>query len=547
MKLQLQQLEDAAYNLLKFAATKIPQPVYEKIKTAYLSETNPGGKSVLHSILNNIADSVRLDASICQDIGVPTFTLVLPSNVQVEGNIHSVLEEASRQATADVPLRKNTIEPFTQDNKNDNTGWKAPIFHLKYDPTLSQAKLRGELKGFGGEIKSTVDWVFTSTRSMENAVLAYVLNSVILSKGEACIPSFLGVGVGGYGSDAVYMAKDSVFRSITSEGNADPFLSKLEDRIFRVLNSTGLGPMGKGGDTTTFGVYVERMGTHTACSPVAVAHQCWASRASEAILTPDGIKYITPHVEKSDIAGISELLSKEISVSAGGKGKTYYFDTPISQEDIRKLQIGDMVYLTGTICTSRDGAHRRMVSFLQEGRQEEIPEDIRDNKILYHSGPVTAKENDEWIVTAAGPTTSSRFTKDGAVLVEKGLVNVFIGKGTLGYEAVNAMRDKAVYLNAVGGCAVCYGQCIGRTDVHWIDLGPPEAMWIMKMKNFGPLVVSIDAHGNSLSDIVMEKVCERALEIYKEEGLNPDERYAQRPITMAGMSLNEVIDHLKKN
>jgi tartrate dehydratase beta subunit/fumarate hydratase class I family protein len=112
----------------------------------------------------------------------------------------------------------------------------------------------------------------------------------------------------------------------------------------------------------------------------------------------------------------------------------------------------------------------------------------------------------------------------------------------MGAPVVNALTGKGVFLTAVGGCAVMYRKMIQSADVKWLDLGYPEAVWIFRVKQFGPLVVSIDAAGQSVSPNVMQTVYENALNIYAEEGLDPKKRYIQYPQTFAGLSLEEITE-----
>lgn len=543
-------ISEVSYNLLVRAATKYPINFLEKLLSSLRNEVNQSSKSVIVSIIQNIMDAVEETAPICQDTGVPTFHIYLTPSISIKGDIKAAINEATIRATEEIPLRKNVIEPFTFNNSGNNTGWGVPFVYFYFSPTPGAMRIRAELKGFGGEIKSTADWIFTSTEDMQDAVLAYVLNNVLLSKGENCTPGFLGVGVGGYISEAMLNAKNAAFRELTLKNSKkvsdvhDNSLRRFEKRIFRSINRLGLGPMGYGGKTTTMGVYLERRGTQTALASVAVSQQCWAARGSEALVKENQVKYTTRHLEKEEVPVLRQKLSKNISRSAN-EGEVYELNTPIKIEDIIKLHIGDIIYLNGIICTCRDRAHRRMVDHIKEGKREKIPQEILDNGVIYHCGPVIAKENNHWCIKAAGPTSSSRFTNDSASLVQQGLIKVAIGKGSMGVNMVNALKGKGVYLKAVGGCAVIYQKMITQTDVKWLDLGYPEAIWILHVNRFGPLIVGIDSKGNSLTENVMEQVYENALKIYCEEGLDPHERYIQYPQTFAGLSLSEVIEMSK--
>ena len=132
--------------------------------------------------------------------------------------------------------------------------------------------------------------------------------------------------------------------------------------------------MGGGGQTTTLGVYLERRGTHTGVAPVSVSQQCWASRASEALIENGQVTYITPHVEKKEVPALRAELQQELAKSES-KGIVHELTTPVSAEDLLKLRVGDVVYLNGIICTARDRAHRRMVEHIKQGKRQEIPEE----------------------------------------------------------------------------------------------------------------------------------------------------------------------------
>lgn len=540
---------EVATHLLAEAATKYPRNYFEKVIGSFEREEKVSSKIVMASIIENILYGTEGSQCLCQDTGIPTFHVYFNPSVSVKGDIAAALTQATIKATSEIPLRQNVVEPFSYKNSGNNTGWGVPFIHFHYNPYSGPMKIRAELKGFGGEIKSSFDWIFNSTRNMESAVLAYVLNSVLLSKGEACVPSFLGIAIGGYGADAVINAKSAIFRKLSekvtggSTHSYDESISDFEKRIFRCVNRLGLGPMGIGGNATTLEVYVERRGSHTAVTPVAVAHQCWASRGSEALIFENKVDYITPHVEAADVPRWKEKIFGILSGSRGGR--VYELNTPVHPSDLKKLHVGDVVYLTGKICTSRDAAHMRMVENLKSGKKEEIPEEIRRNKVIYHCGPVIEKGGEQWCVNAAGPTTSSRFTNDGAFLVENDIVNLVIGKGTMGKEMIEVLKGRGVYLNATGGCAVTYQKKIMKTDVRWLDLGFPEAVWVFDVDRFGPLIVSIDSKGDSLTRSIMDEAYENARGIYREEGLNPTERYVQYPLTFGGLSLEEVIEQCK--
>lgn len=191
--------------------------------------------------------------------------------------------------------------------------------------------------------------------------------------------------------------------------------------------------------------------------------------------------------------------------------------TPISEEDLKDIKIGDIVYLTGSLTTCRDVAHRRLV----EGHRE-LPVDVRNNAI-FHAGPIIRPlENDKFEMVSVGPTTSMRMEKFEKEFVEQTGVKVIIGKGGMGPNTEYACKNyKAIHCVFPAGNAV-----VAATEVEeivkaeWRDLGMPETLWNCRVKEFGPLIVSIDSHGNNLFEknkIIFNERKDKALEdIYKE-------------------------------
>lgn len=184
---------------------------------------------------------------------------------------------------------------------------------------------------------------------------------------------------------------------------------------------------------------------------------------------------------------------------------------PISEEDIRKLKVGDEVFLSGIIVTARDQAHKLMI--------EEKPDFIRNflkESVIYHCGPVVRKEKDgTWSFVSAGPTTSIREEPYQAdVICEYNLRGV-IGKGGMGEKTSQGLkRCGAVYFHAVGGAGTLIANAVKRViNVFKLDeFGSPEAFWVIEVKDF-PLIVTMDSHGASLHKEILKKSKKIAKEI----------------------------------
>ncbi|EKS69587.1 MULTISPECIES: L(+)-tartrate dehydratase subunit beta [Caballeronia] len=169
--------------------------------------------------------------------------------------------------------------------------------------------------------------------------------------------------------------------------------------------------------------------------------------------------------------------------------------TPIKSEDLEDLKVGDVVYLTGRLVTCRDVAHRRLI---EQGR--DLPVDLNGGAI-FHAGPIVRKKDDgAFEMVSIGPTTSMRMEKFEREFIEQTGVKLIVGKGGMGPEtAAGCMEHKAVHAIFPGGCAVLAATLVEEIEgAEWQDLGMPETLWINRVKEFGPLIISIDTKGNNL-------------------------------------------------
>lgn len=171
---------------------------------------------------------------------------------------------------------------------------------------------------------------------------------------------------------------------------------------------------------------------------------------------------------------------------------------PLNMEDINELKAGDYVYISGTIYTARDAAHKRMYESILSGNS--IPMDLKNN-IIYYLGPTPAKPGQ--VIGSAGPTTSSRMDKYTPLLLENGLKGM-IGKGKRSKEVIEAIKkEKAVYFAAIGGAGALLSKCIKKSEViAYDDLGT-EAVRRLEVEDF-PSIVVIDCEGNNLYETAVE-------------------------------------------
>ena len=309
------------------------------------------------------------------------------------------------------------------------------------------------------------------------------MHAVWQAQGHGCSIGAIGVSIGGDRTTGYEHAKQQLFRML-DDVNPNPELRQVEDYVMENANKLGIGTMGFGGNTTLIGCKVGVQNRLPASFFVSVAYDCWAFRRQGVILDAKtfAIKRWL-YKEKP----IQKMMKEEISLT----GREIKLTTPISEEQVRKLKVGDTVLISGKMFTGRDQIHAYLMN-------NPSPVDL-NGQIIYHCGPVALQENGKWKITAAGPTTSGREEPYQGAIIKKFGVRAVVGKGGMGAKTLAALKENgAVYLNAIGGAAQYYARCIEEVEgVDLMEFGIPEAMWHLHVKDF-PAIVTMDAHGNSL-------------------------------------------------
>lgn len=279
-----QSIIDGIVRMMREAAFNVPKDVREALVKAYEVEDNPVAKANLEAILKNIDASGRLRMPMCQDTGTPTFFIELGDEFPVRSELISIIEEAVRRATREIPLRPNTVNPWTGENPGDNTGRFVPIVHVDLVPG-DRMRVIYLAKGGGSENTSKV-YMLSPVLGVKGVKRA-VIDAMVDAGPQPCPPIVVGVGVGGSADLAIKLAKKATFRRL-NEQNPDPKLADLENELLDMINSLGLGPMGLGGRTYALGVKIEWAHKHPASLPVGVSTQCWAFRRAEGVFDKRG-------------------------------------------------------------------------------------------------------------------------------------------------------------------------------------------------------------------------------------------------------------------
>ncbi len=197
----------------------------------------------------------------------------------------------------------------------------------------------------------------------------------------------------------------------------------------------------------------------------------------------------------------------------------YHLTTPISEEDARKMKVGDIVYVTGEhVYTARDEAHERALEMHEKG--EKPPVDF-EGSVVYHVGPVAWQKNGKWVIVSAGPTTSIRMELFEDEFLRKYKARIIIGKGGMGAKTLDALKEVgAVYCSFTGGCGALAAKGLKEVRAYlWDDLGMPEALWVITAEEFGPLLVTMDSHGKSIHDEMDRLVAARKADVYARIGI----------------------------
>jgi tartrate/fumarate subfamily iron-sulfur-dependent hydro-lyase alpha chain len=279
-------VEDAAAHLYISALKDIPQDLREALADALERETSVPGRRVLETINRNVdvADSER--NLVCQDTGIAVYHARVGEHFPLHpARIYDALRAGTARATIEHPLRSNAVHTITRENTGPNIGYRLPIVHWEFARDSDELHVKCVPKGSGSENMSFLRMCVPADGV--KGVKQFVLESVVDAGGKPCPPGIVGVGIGGSADYALHLAKEAIMRPIGTR-NPDPIVAQLEAELFELLNETGIGPMGLGGDVTVLQCHIEHADTHMTLNPVAVNYQCWAARRASAHISATG-------------------------------------------------------------------------------------------------------------------------------------------------------------------------------------------------------------------------------------------------------------------
>ncbi len=507
--MNIEKFQESMYQLIVETSTKLPKDVRRAIRAAKEKES-AGTRSAmsLATITNNIMMADDNVSPICQDTGLPTFKIKTPVGAN-QIVMKKAIKEAIAQATKDGKLRPNSVDSLTGDNSGDNLGDGTPV--MKFEQwEKDYIDVRLILKGGGCENKNIqyslpaeLEGLGRAGRDLDG-IRKCIMHSVYQAQGQGCSAGFIGVGIGGDRTSGYELAKEQLFRSV-DDVNPNEDLRKLEEYVMDHANELGIGTMGFGGETTLLGCKVGVINRIPASFFVSVAYNCWAYRRLGVEVNPETGEinsWMYQEGENVDFTAEKEAQA-QTAASQETENRVVTLEAPITEEQIRELQVGDVVKINGMMYTGRDAIHKYL-------SDHDAPISL-DGQIIYHCGPVMLKDEEgKWHVKAAGPTTSIREEPYQGDIMKRFGIRAVIGKGGMGLKTLAALKEHGgVYLNAIGGAAQYYADCIKSVEgVDLMQFGIPEAMWHLKVEGF-TAVVTMDSHGNSLHQDVEKSSLEK--------------------------------------
>lgn len=289
MKVDLKQIEEACKELYIRALKLLPPDIKQGFDRLAANETNTTAKSVLGTMIQNIAVAEDTTNMLCQDTGIPIYNVVIGSNIEVDGHaLKQAIAKGCERATREHPLRSSVVHPVTRVNQHTSCGRSVPVINIDFSADPETLTIEMIPKGSGSENNSWLKMAIPAEGI--DAVKTFVIDRVLDAGGKTCPPTIVGVGIGGTADLCVHLSKVAATRPLGTHCE-DPEGAKLEKELSAAVNQLGVGPQGLGGDATSFAVHVETAATHITMNPVAVNMQCHSARRARATFTPQGLDY----------------------------------------------------------------------------------------------------------------------------------------------------------------------------------------------------------------------------------------------------------------
>ncbi len=290
MQIDPREIEELSKTLYVRALKLLPPDIKAGFGELMRRETDAVGRTVLGTMVENIAVAERTDNLLCQDTGIPIYNVTIGRNVDLDGvELKEAIGRGCARATTEHPLRSSVVHPITRRNEQTSCGVRIPIINIDFDAREETLEIEMIPKGSGSENGSFLEMLIPADGA--GAIKRFVIDRVIELGGRVCPPTIVGVGIGGTSDLCMHLAKIAATRPLGTSC-ADPEGALIEAELSEAVNELGIGPQGLGGFSTAFRVHVEVAATHITMNPVAVNIQCHSARRASAIITPGGISFV---------------------------------------------------------------------------------------------------------------------------------------------------------------------------------------------------------------------------------------------------------------
>ena len=276
-------IKSGLIDLIKKAETELPIDVINALENALKVEEGIA-KTQIEAILTNIDLAKKTKRPMCQDTGIQTFFVKIGVDFPQINSLKDLITDAVKKATKEIPLRPNTVDPFTGENHKDNTGNQIPYITWDFIEG-SDVFITAFPKGGGSENMSKLGMLKPGV-GIEGAK-DFIVEEMIKAAGNPCPPTVVGVGIGGGADLSLKLGKKALLRPV-GERHKDKEIAAIEKELIKRINDSGIGPMGLGGKTTVLDVHIEKAHRHPASLPVGIAVQCWADRRAQMVIHSDG-------------------------------------------------------------------------------------------------------------------------------------------------------------------------------------------------------------------------------------------------------------------
>lgn len=302
-------LQDAAYEIMRQAAIRIPEDYRDGIRKARANETHSLSCFVMDTMLDNWDAAIEDQRPMCADTGLPRYYVKFGNESSIDGGfvaLERALRRATAEATSGVPLRPNRVHPLTRQDHNNNVGARAPEIEYSVEPDASWVDITTVHKGglFG------TDYRMLFPGDGKDGIKKMFLDTMIQfgRRGLACQPAIVGVGIGGSKDTCMVLGKQAACLRVVGDRHPDSEIAEFEDELKELGNRIGMGPMGFVGNSMVVDCHIEIAHTHTGGMPVSIHSFCLSSRRAVARVYDDNSvefrtnpDWFTPYMRREEV------------------------------------------------------------------------------------------------------------------------------------------------------------------------------------------------------------------------------------------------------